>query len=608
MCGIIGYTGSEPALPFLLEGLKRLEYRGYDSAGTALCGHNRLQWWKTAGKVQALAELLPDPAPNGVCGIAHTRWATHGIPSRENAHPHLDAAGRIAVVHNGIIENYAPLRQTLEAAGYRFASDTDSEVIAHLIAGQPAGNPEEAVAAALRLLWGTWGIAVIFADHPGTIIAARSGSPVIIGRAAHGNFVASDLNALAGFASRAVALEDGEIAVLTADDVELHHLTSGKRSRPETPLEVTAVAAERGEYEHFMLKEIFEQPEAIGNTLRGRLLPEEGNAKLTGLDLSPRELAAIDRIVIAGCGSSLHAGLIGEYYFEEIAGIPAEVEQAAEFRYRNPIVRPNTLVLPISQSGETADTIAAVREARQKGALVAALSNVVGSTIARECGRGLYLHAGPEISVASTKAFTCQVVALWLLALRFGRNRRLGCTGGQALVRELEALPEQISRVLDLAPEIRRIAEKYAGFEHFFFIGRGPLYPAAREGALKLKEISYVFADGCHAAELKHGPISLLGPATPVIALANRGPGHDKLLGNIAECRARRSPIIALATTGDDETGTLADDLVVLPEASAYATPILDVVALQLFAYYFARQRKCEIDQPRNLAKSVTVE
>lgn len=608
MCGIVGFVGDRAATPVLLEGLRRMEYRGYDSAGVALSDGARIEVVKSVGRVECLASEMHKGQHPETCGIAHTRWATHGAPSVRNAHPHLDGKNLVAVVHNGIVENYAELRKALEKRGVVFRSDTDSEVIPNLIAALYDGDPIAAVVGALRQLKGTYGIAVLFADHPEMLIAARCGSPVIVGHTDSCGAVASDIHALTGVVEQAIYLEDGDLAIISGGNVELRNLENELLARNEVPLDGESSAIDKGEFDHYMLKEIFEQPTAVAQTISGRILPEEGNAKLSGLGLSPRELAAVSRVVIAGCGSSLHAGLVGVYYLEDIAGIPASVEQAAEFRYRNPIIQPNTLVVAISQSGETADTLAAVREAKQKGALVAAISNVVGSTIARECGAGIYLHAGAEISVASTKAFTAQVTALYMLALRFGRNRHLGANEGRRFAEEIQHLPALINRMLSQADAIRRIAESVVKCNEFFFIGRGPLYPVALEGALKLKEISYVHAEGYHAAELKHGPIALLGENVPVIALANDIPGKDKLLGNLAECRARKSPVIAVATEGDDEVKKLVAEVIEVPKCSRYAAPIVTAVALQLLAYYFAKARGCEIDQPRHLAKSVTVE
>ena len=611
MCGIIGYTGPKAVAPILIDGLKRLEYRGYDSAGLAVISDEHLYEVKAVGKVrnlEALASEQPELADRSGCGIAHTRWATHGEPSPVNAHPHTDESGRFAIVHNGIIENYQELRAHLQNKGCVFRSGTDSEVIAHLIAEGYEGDLISATAAALEQVTGTYGLAVVSTLHPGEIVVARKGSPIVIGVGEKENLVASDIAALLPYTRQVIYLNDGDIALLTPDKIDLRNIKNVPVEREIAKIDWDAGQAEKGNYPHFMLKEIFEQPETIENAIRGRIDHEMGTAVLNGMNLTPHDLALVNRIVIAGCGSSMHAGLVGEYFFEDIAGISTSVEQAAEFRYRNPIIEPNTLVIPISQSGETADTIAAVREAKAKGGLVTALCNVVGSTIAREAGRGIYLHAGPEISVASTKAFSSQVVVLLLFALLLGRNRRLSRSEGEELATEIETIPDLIRDVLGRAPEIKRIAERYAKFEDFFYIGRGCLYPTALEGALKLKEISYIHAEGYHAAELKHGPISLLDERHPVLALANDIPGKDKIVGNIQECRARKSPVVALVTKGDDSVRKMTDDVIEIPQCSRFVAPLPTAVALQLFAYYIAVARGCEVDQPRNLAKSVTVE
>ena len=610
MCGIIGYTGNSPAAGILLDGLKRLEYRGYDSAGMALAQPEGLLSIRAVGKVANLAgKTAAEPrATQSCCGIAHTRWATHGAPLERNTHPHLDRTGRFAIVHNGIIENYQSLRTRLVGKGYEFASDTDSEVLVHLIADAYQGDLLAATAAALKQVSGTYGLAVISSLEPGRIVAARRGSPLVVGIGEKENFIASDIAALIAHTRQVIYLTDGEIVSVTADKIDLRNLDNVPIEREVTGIDWDVSQAEKGKYPHFMLKEIFEQPEALANTIRGRLDFEMGTAILNGMNLSPRDLAAIPRIVIAACGTSMHAGMVGGYYFEDISGIPTRVEQAAEFRYRNPIIEPNTLVIPISQSGETADTLAAVREAAAKGALVAAICNVVGSTIAREAGRGVYLHAGPEIGVASTKAFSCQVAVLLMMALLLGRNRRLSRTEGLALAKEISRIPDLVKQVLGRADEIKAIAKRFAGYDNFFFIGRGCLHPAAMEGALKLKEISYVHAEGYHAAELKHGPISLLDEKNPVLALANDIPGKDKIIGNIQECIARHAPVLAVVSTGDRDVRALGCDTIEVPLCSRFVAPIPTVVALQLFAYYVAAERGCEIDQPRNLAKSVTVE
>ena len=611
MCGIAGYVGKKAAVPLLLDGLKRLEYRGYDSAGIALADEGGLRVFKAAGKVSELEARLKkcsDDLSSQTCGIAHTRWATHGSPTADNAHPHLDSTGSFAVVHNGIIENYAELRGYLEKKGVRFRSQTDSEVLPHLIAEAFEGDLLGAVAAALKKVKGTYGIAVVSRFAPDTIVTARSGSPIVIGLGDGENLIASDAAPLLPCTTKVIYLDDGDIAAVTADKVDLRNINNMPVTREVSRITWDAETAGKGDFPHFMLKEIFEQPDAVTNTIRGRLDGENGTSILNGMNLSPREMAQISRIIIAGCGSSMHAGLLGEYYFEDIAGISTSVEQAAEFRYRNPIIEPNTLVIPISQSGETADTLAAVREAARKGAVVTAICNVVGSTIAREAGRGVYLHAGPEISVASTKGFITQVAALLLMALLFGRNRRLNRSEGLELVNQIERIPDLIRTVLDQTERIRQIAVKYAEVDNFFYIGRGCLYPAALEGALKLKEISYIHAEGYHAAELKHGPISLLDERHPVMALANDIPGKDKMLGNIQECRARKAPVIAIVTQGEKEIYGMTRDVIEIPPCPRFIAPLPSVAAMQLFAYYVAVARGCEIDQPRNLAKSVTVE
>jgi len=611
MCGIAAYIGTRAAAPLLIGCLKRLEYRGYDSAGLALNSEGRMYQAKAAGKVVELEKCVA--SQNGLkdlagCGIAHTRWATHGSPTVVNAHPHFDGSDSIAVVHNGIIENYQELRRYLEGKNVHFRSQTDSEVLPHLIAEAYEGDLLSAVAAALKKVKGTYGVAVISSREPGVIVTARNGSPIVIGLGNGENLIASDIAPLLPYTSKVIYLNDGDIAAVTADKVDLRNINNMPVEREVARIDWDASAAEKGRFKHYMLKEIFEQPEAVSNAVRGRLDAENGCSILNGMNLTPRELAQITRIVIAGCGSSMHAGLLGEYYFEDIAGISTSVEQAAEFRYRNPIIEPNTLVIPISQSGETADTLAAVREAIRKGALVTALCNVVGSTIAREAGRGVYLHAGPEMSVASTKGFTTQVAVLLLFALLLGRNRRLSRSEGQELVRQIDAVPDLIRAVLDQAPLIEKIAMRYAQVENFFYIGRGCLYPTALEGALKLKEISYIHAEGYHAAELKHGPISLLDEKHPVLALANDIPGKDKIIGNIQECRARKAPVIALVTRGDTAVKGMTQDVIEIPPCSRFIAPLPSVVAMQLFAYYVAVARGCEVDQPRNLAKSVTVE
>jgi glucosamine--fructose-6-phosphate aminotransferase (isomerizing) len=613
MCGIVGYIGKSDAPGVLINGLRRLEYRGYDSAGLAVLDDGLLATVKAPGKVSALndrahAEWPVERFARASTGIAHTRWATHGPPTEVNAHPHLDESGEIALVHNGIIENYRSLRARLEAKGHHFQSETDTEVLSHLIGDCNKGDLFQAVCDALHKVEGTFGIAVLSSKEPDKIITARRGSPIVIGVGDGETIIASDASAILSHTQRVIYLDDNDIAVVTANSVDIRDLNNVPVNREISELGLDAAAAEKGGYEHFMLKEIHEQPETLRNAIRGRIDFNLGSSVLSGMGTSPRELAELHRVVLVGCGTSLHAGLVGEYAFEDLADIPAEVQQAAEFRYRNPIIGSRDLVVAISQSGETADTLAAVREAKQKGAFVMSLCNVVGSTIARETGRGVYLHAGPEISVASTKAFTCQVAVLLMMALKLGRGRRLSREDGVRLAKDIGDLPLLVERVLAHDEQIAKLAQSYVKDEHAFFIGRGPMYPVALEGALKLKEISYIHAEGYHAAELKHGPIALLQKGTPVIALAPDIPGKDKTLGNVEECRARGARILGIVTEGDHEAAECMDEVITIPACHPLVATIPAVVALQLFSYHVAQARGCEIDQPRNLAKSVTVE
>ena len=613
MCGIVGYIGKADAPTVLINGLRRLEYRGYDSAGVAILDDDRILVAKSPGKVSALNDKARSDWPadrflRSTVGIAHTRWATHGPPTEVNAHPHLDHSGDIALVHNGIIENYRSLRARLEGKGHHFYSETDTEVLAHLIGDCDKGDLFQAICDALHQVEGTFGIAVLSAREPDRIITARRGSPIVIGVGDGETIIASDASAIVAHTQRVIYLDDNDIAIVTADSVDVRDLHNIPVTREIAELGLDAAAAEKGGFDHFMLKEIHEQPDSLSNAIRGRLDFNLGSSVLAGMGTSPRELAELGRVVLVGCGTSLHAGLVGEYAFEDLADIHAEVQQAAEFRYRNPILGSRDLVVAISQSGETADTLAAVREANQKGAFVMSLCNVVGSTIARETGRGVYLHAGPEISVASTKAFTCQVVVLLMMALKLGRGRRYSRDEGIRFSKEIEQIPALVARVIQQSDRIREIAASYASNEHAFFIGRGPMYPVALEGALKLKEISYIHAEGYHAAELKHGPIALLEQGTPVIAIACDIPGKDKTLGNIEECRARGARILGLVTEGDHEAAECMDDFIEVPACHPLVATIPAVVALQLLAYHIANHRGCEIDQPRNLAKSVTVE
>ena len=612
MCGIVGYVGRHAATPVLLGGLRRLEYRGYDSAGLSVQDGNELLTLRAVGKVSRLADKVraewsEELQSRGLVGIAHTRWATHGAPTETNAHPHADSSGRIRLVHNGIIENYRAIRAKLEAKGHVFASETDTEAVARLVGEYYKGDLRKAVIAALRQVEGAYGIAVISADEPGRIVVARKGSPLVIGVGEGECLIASDPSALISHTRRVIYLDDGDVALVTADSVDITDLNHAPMDRDVAELEFEPGAVEKGGYDHFMLKEIHEQPESVRNALRGRLDLLNGTAVLSGMGASARELLDLQRIVMVGCGTSLHAGMVGDFAFEELAALQAEVQPAAEFRYRNPLVDGRDLVVAISQSGETADTLAAVREAKDKGAMIMGLVNVVGSTIARETGRGVYLHAGPEISVASTKAFTGQVAVLLLMALKLGRGRRLSRERGLALAAEIARLPELIEAVLRQDAAIAKVAESMAKHEHAFFLGRGPMHPVALEGALKLKEISYIHAEGYHAAELKHGPIALLTPGMPVVVLANRSQVVEKTLGNAEECKARGAHIIAIVTEGGSEAA-IADEVIRIPDCDPLVATIPATVALQLLAYHVARLRGCPIDQPRNLAKSVTVE
>jgi glucosamine--fructose-6-phosphate aminotransferase (isomerizing) len=641
MCGIIGYVGKKAASPILLEGLRRLEYRGYDSAGIAVLDGDELVVRKKKGKIgEGLARLLKSEPVAGTLGIGHTRWATHGPPSDINSHPHLDQSGRIAVVHNGVIENYDALKQKLLAAGHKFKSSTDTEVLAHLIgdyyekrrkpgsAGvSPASSPADkfptrrwdagaprpdtltqAICDALREVIGTYGLAVICADFPNTIVGARRGSPLIIGIGSGENFLASDANAIVAHTKKVVYLNDYDVATITPERFDVLNLGADTANVQVSNLEFSQEDAVRGKYEHFMLKEIFEQPRTVENALRGRVDKEGATAKFGGLNLTSAELRAIDRIVIAASGTSWHAALVGEYLIEELAQIPVEVEFAHEFCYRNCPLEKSTVLLVISQSGETADTLAALREAKRRGHKALAIINVVGSTIARESDGGIYMHAGPEIGVASTKAFVSTLTILSLLAVHLGRLRNLSARRALEILHALEAVPKQLESILAQNNAFKKLAKKYAKADDFFFLSRGYTFPIALEGALKLKEISYIHAEGYSAAEMKHGPIALIDPQTPTVFVVPQDSMYDKTMANLAMIRARKGPIIALATEGDKQIKKVADDVIYLPKTLEPLNPILAAVPLQLFAYHIAVVRGCDVDKPRNLAKSVTVE
>jgi glucosamine--fructose-6-phosphate aminotransferase (isomerizing) len=607
MCGIVGYVGPRAAAPLVLEALYRLEYRGYDSAGIAVVDGASLTVEKAAGRIAVLQQRLNGGLPAGTTAVAHTRWATHGAPNERNAHPHTDCDGSIAIVHNGIIENAGVLRKRLAARGHQFRSETDTEVLAHLIEDVYDGSLAEAVMAALPSLEGAYGIAVVSSREPGTLVAARMGSPLLVGVGDGENFVASDAAAVVEHTRSVVYLDDGEVAVVHADDYHIYDQQTVRVEKRVRTIDWDLGTVERGGYAHFMLKEIMEQPESIRNTVRGRLLEDEGTARLGGLNMPEDELLEVDRIILTACGTSWHSALIGEYLLEE-PRIPCEVEYASEFRYRNPILDEETLVIGISQSGETADTLAALREARLRGGRTLGVVNVVGSTIAREVDGGIYLHAGPEIGVASTKAFTSQVTALALLTLRIARLRGLSVLQGRAVVDAIQRLPEQVERVLAAAAAVEEVADRFARTTNALYLGRGYNFPVALEGALKLKEISYIHAEGYPAAEMKHGPIALIDDMMPVIVVAPRDATYPKIVSNVQEVKARGGRVIAVVTEGDEEITRLADHVFPIPATIDPLTPVLSVLPLQLFAYYIAVRRGCDVDKPRNLAKSVTVE
>ncbi len=610
MCGIIAFTGSLDVIPILLEGLRRLEYRGYDSAGVATVDETGIHLRKRSGRITELARALDDEPLTGVCGISHTRWATHGPATEWNAHPHLDEAADFAVVHNGVIENHLQLRQQLEDDGVVFRSDTDTEVLTHLVAKLWSGNLVEAVTRATELVRGTYGVAVICRHEPGTIVGARLGSPLVIGIGPAGHSIASDPGALANHAEKIVYLADRQICQITPEgwtvwtrdavtvDCRMHDLRQV----------VDTIDDDLNGFPHHMLKEIYEQPEALTNAMRGRLDEADATAHFGGLNLDPRQLRGVERIIMTACGTSYHAGLVGEYLFEELARIPVEVEYASELRYRNPPVDRNTITLAITQSGETADTLAALRESKRMGHTTLAICNVVGSSIAREADGGVYLHAGTEVGVASTKAFTSQVCVLAMLAVYFGRTRHLSALQGARLIDELQALPDAVREALRCHDVVKQVAQRHAHARNILYLGRQYLYPVALEGALKLKEISYIHAEGYPAAEMKHGPIALVDEETPSVFLVPRGQVFDKVMSNMQEIKARRGPVIAIASPADREVARVADDVIPIPDVPEWLQPIVAAIPLQLLAYEISLLRGCDVDKPRNLAKSVTVE
>jgi glucosamine--fructose-6-phosphate aminotransferase (isomerizing) len=610
MCGIVAYVGKKNAQSLLLEGLKRLEYRGYDSAGICIGEHGHLHLRRTVGRISVLESHLENGGqlPPGRIGMAHTRWATHGAPTEINAHPHMDDKKKIALVHNGIIENYVSLKKFLVEKGHVFSSQTDTEVLAMLIAHFYKGDLGKAVQAALREARGTYGIAVMCHDEPNTLVVARRGSPLIIGVGNDEYIVASDAAAIVEHTTQVIYLNDSEMAILKPDGFKTMTIDDVPVTKEIKEVEFSLEQIELGDYDHFMLKEIFEQPQAIENCLAGRVDLHEGRIVLGGLSNYTRDLVRARRIIVTGCGTAWHAGLVGEYLLEDLAKIPTEVEYASEFRYRNPIVEEGTVVVAISQSGETADTLAALREAKDRGAISLGIINQVGSTIARETDAGIYLHVGPEIGVASTKAFSGQVVVETLLALFIARRKYMSQAVLNEFLKALTEIPNQVKRVLEQSADIKRVTEMYTDRENWLFLGRGYNYPVALEGALKLKEISYIHAEGLPAAEMKHGPIALISAGMPVVFVAPRGSQYDKILGNIQEVKARGGKVIAVASEGDDHIHSVADHVFTVPETIEPLQPLLTVVPLQLLAYHAAVARGCNVDKPRNLAKSVTVE
>ncbi|MDP3115140.1 MAG: glutamine--fructose-6-phosphate transaminase (isomerizing) [Candidatus Cloacimonadaceae bacterium] len=611
MCGIVGYIGHRNALPIVVEALKRLEYRGYDSSGCAIMHENELQIYKRQGKIIELERSLPEPNRcSGTIAIAHTRWATHGEPNEVNAHPHTDCSGNLAIVHNGIIENYKLLREKLIELGHKFASETDTEVIVHLIEQFITTEPslEDAVREALKRVEGTYGLVVISKNDPDKLIAVRMGSPLIIGINDNEHFIASDVSAIVIHTKNVIYLQDNEICIIHRDGFEMTNMDK-QRLKPKISVvdwEISAI--EKGDYKHFMLKEIFEQTVTVGNGFRGRINEQMGTARLGGLNLPPHELRKIKQIHLIACGTSFHSALIGKYIIEDMARIPVHAEYASEYRYRNPIIPEDTLVFVISQSGETADTLAAMREAKAKGARVLGITNVVGSTIARESDGGTYIHAGSEIGVASTKAFTSQVTILTLLAVLMARQRSLSPMQGMDYIRELGRIPEKIAQILALNDHIREIATSIKDSTNALYLGRGVNYPVALEGALKLKEISYIHAEGYPAAEMKHGPIALIDKSMPVVAIACHDPLYEKIYSNLQEVRARKARLITIATIGDTEMEKISEHVIHIPDTLPNLQPLLTVIPLQLLAYHVADLRGFDVDQPRNLAKSVTVE
>ncbi|MEM9940750.1 MAG: glutamine--fructose-6-phosphate transaminase (isomerizing) [Planctomycetota bacterium] len=622
MCGIVGYVGPRIAQDFLLEGLRRLEYRGYDSAGTATLNNGQdLNVVKSVGRIASLAqEIKKSPSDSGI-GIGHTRWATHGAATISNAHPHFGGSEVLAIVHNGVVENFAELRSSLKSKGYEFVSETDTEVIAHLIAecvglrtqsqnGKQltADLAVEGIKEAIGMLRGTYGLAMIFKQWPDAIFAARLGSPLVIGVGEGEHFLASDAQPLVGFTDRIVYLADNQVAILKSDSLEVSHRDAGVVSHDVKVLDVESNQVDRGEFDHYMLKEIFEQPTSLRNTMRGRLSEDDATAVFGGLNLTPQDLLKVKRIIFTACGTSWHSALVGEYLLEDKAQIPVEVEYASELRYRNPPLDENCLIFAITQSGETADTLGALREMKRKGHMTMAICNVVGSSIAQEADGGIYLHAGPEIGVASTKAYTSQCMALVMLSLYLGRLRHLSYNKGRKMINHINQIPEKVEEALKQNDLIRDIAKKYSDCDNFLYLGRHYNFPTALEGALKLKEISYIHAEGYPAAEMKHGPIALVDEKTPSVFVMPQGFIYEKVMSNLEEIKARGGPVIAVAAEGDTRIAEVADDVIYIPPTVEYLQPIVSAIPLQLLSYHIACMRGCDVDKPRNLAKSVTVE
>ncbi|MEK7131467.1 MAG: glutamine--fructose-6-phosphate transaminase (isomerizing) [Patescibacteria group bacterium] len=607
MCGIVAYIGSKKALPILINGLRRLEYRGYDSSGVTILNNGEFLSAKAVGKIDKLVEKINGQDLAGTFGIAHTRWATHGGVTEPNAHPHADCTGKITLAHNGIIENYRELKEEL-GTGHAYKSETDSEVVAHLIEKYYAGDLRKAVLEALAQVRGTYGLVVMHSDHPNTLIAARMGSPLVVGVGENEFYIASDATPMLAYTKKVIFLDDGEVAEISRERMNTVNLKDINVIKKIEEIEWDEVQAQKQGFPHFMLKEIFDQPTVIADAIRGRYNMADGTARLAGLNMSDEQMRGIKRIILIACGTASYAGLVGKYMFERLAGIPTEVDVASEFRYRDPIIDSETLVFGISQSGETADTLAALKEAKRKGALVRGIVNVVGSTIARETDGGTYIHAGPELAVASTKAFTNMTAVLLLYALQFGRLNKLTVATGQRLLNALREIPEKMKIILEQSDKIKVLAEKYKNFRDFFFLGRGINFPVALEGSLKLKEITYIHSEAYPGGEMKHGPIALLSPEFPVFALMTKNQLYDKMRSNIEEIKARYAPIILVCSEGDDKAIELSLDVIYVPPTMEVLEPLLNTIPLQLFAYYTAVALGRDVDRPRNLAKSVTVE